>query len=311
MWLQSALSVHAAPYDPRYISDQNKSVLWKNPPQSLGYEKANPKWYDLIETWAKSDGSGDNFVSGEYLVNVNMDNLHGAIQLYANPDFLQTYDDKLRLFNGPEAARNSAGTIDRCGWPNKTASEAEPKLQYYRSTAPLVEDFSEGLKPSSFYVAKVKGCCDEDKYNKTNKFGKNINVIKDTVNGVEKNVLALTAWNEDSPMLVLDLLAIKTLHRTALSSAPTYTAVAAMRSSPTWPTRAVWCGQFGRSTTKSTCRMTAPNTFAGAKICPIGKSKSKTNASSGLMGRPGRASTKIYATTIRTVGILRHDHHPH
>ena len=198
MWLQSALSVHAAPYDPRYISDQNKSVLWKNPPQSLGYEKANPKWYDLIETWAKSDGSGDNFVSGEYLVNVNMDNLHGAIQLYANPDFLQTYDDKLRLFNGPEAARNSAGTIDRCGWPNKTASEAEPKSQYYRSTEPLVEDFSEGLKPSSFYVAKVKGCCDEDKYNKTNKFGKNINVIKDTVNGVEKNVLALTAWNADT-----------------------------------------------------------------------------------------------------------------
>ena len=58
MWLQSALSVRAAPYDPRYISDQNKSVLWKNPPQSSGYEKGNPKWYDLIETWAKQTGLG-------------------------------------------------------------------------------------------------------------------------------------------------------------------------------------------------------------------------------------------------------------
>ena len=57
------------------------------------------------------------------------------------------------------------------------------------------------MKSTSFYVAKVKGCCDVDKYNKTNKFSKNINIIKDQVDGVEKNVLALTAWSEDNPSL--------------------------------------------------------------------------------------------------------------
>ena len=189
------ISATPPPYNPKYISEKNSSVLWKNPPQSQAYINNPPKWYDLINTWS------DKFVSGDYIINVNMDDLHGAIHLYADPDFLQSYDDKLRKFNGVEKARDSAGTIDRCGWPNLTATETDPKLQYYRSTTPFVEDFSDGLKSTSFYVAKVKGCCDEDKYNKTNKFGKNINVIKDVVNGVEKNVLALTAWSEDNPSL--------------------------------------------------------------------------------------------------------------
>ena len=113
----------------------------EEPAQSSGYEKANPKWYDLIETWAKSDGSGDSFVSGDYLVNVNMDNLHGAIQS-ANPDFLQTYDDKLVGSTG-EAARNSAGTIDR-RLAKQDCLRGRTKVADYRSTAPLVEDFSEG-----------------------------------------------------------------------------------------------------------------------------------------------------------------------
>ena len=60
----------ATPYDPKYISSKNKSVLWKNPPQSQSYVTNNPKWYDLIETWAAGDG--DKFISGDYLINVNM-----------------------------------------------------------------------------------------------------------------------------------------------------------------------------------------------------------------------------------------------
>ena len=48
-------------------------------------------------------------------------------------------------------------------------------------------------------IGLQKGCCEIHKYAPVNKFATNVNVVKDTVNGVEKNVLALTAWNGDNP----------------------------------------------------------------------------------------------------------------
>ena len=60
-----------------------------------------------------------------------------------------------------------------------------------------MEDFSNGLDPESMVVGLQKGCCDADKYKK-NKYWKNINIVKDTVNGVEKNVLEFTAYNADN-----------------------------------------------------------------------------------------------------------------
>jgi hypothetical protein len=187
----------AEAYDPKFV-DNNASVLWYDPPGSKLYNDSMPNWYDRIKTWSGSDGSGSQFVSGDFHVAANMNNEHGAIHLYADPQLLQDYDDKLRSVNGDAASRDSAGTIDRCGWPNLTSTKASPESQYYRQTQALHEDFSKGFRPETFYVAKVKGCCDENKY-ATNKFEKNINVEKDVVNGVEKNVLAMTAWNADNP----------------------------------------------------------------------------------------------------------------
>ena len=183
-------------YNPTALGDFTPSVFWQDPPGSSNYKKTKPMWYDLIQTWAGTDGKGSQFTSGEYDVNVNF-GPHGAIHLFADPSFLQHYDDKLRSFNGASTARNSGGTIDRCGWPNLTASTAPPTRQYHRETEEMYEDFSSGLNSSKLYVALVKGCCDRHKYAK-NKFERNINVAKDVVDGIEKNVLALTAWNKDN-----------------------------------------------------------------------------------------------------------------
>jgi len=148
-------------------------------------------WFDLIKTW-----DGSSFSSGGKTIYTGMNN-HGAIHRFADPNFLQSFDDKLRAFNGP-LARDSTGSVDRCGWPDKPADKAG-SLQYHRRTAPLHIDFKNGLDPAELVVSFTKGCCQEDKYAKGNKFYRNLNIVKDTVNGQAKNVLALTAWNKDDP----------------------------------------------------------------------------------------------------------------
>eukprot|EP00750_Incisomonas_marina_P022064 INCI4835.5.p1 GENE.INCI4835.5~~INCI4835.5.p1 ORF type:complete len:485 (+),score=44.94 INCI4835.5:206-1660(+) len=171
--------------------------LWYDPPGSAAYTKLQPKWYDLIVT-----RSGENFTStgpsGENVtVHVNMGE-HGAIHLFADPAFQQSFDDKVRSLNGEALARDKTGVVDRCGWPNLTASEAPDSLQYIRRRVPLHEDFSHGLTNESWSIALAKGCCefDDDERNH-NPYHANLNIVRDIVNGKEKNVLALTAWNED------------------------------------------------------------------------------------------------------------------
>ena len=69
-----------------------------------------------------------------------------VLYIYADPDFLQSYDDKLRKFNGVKKLE----IVQNNRWlANLTATETDPKLQYYRSTY-FVEDFSDGLKSTSF-----------------------------------------------------------------------------------------------------------------------------------------------------------------
>lgn len=167
-------------------------TLWEDYPGAPGYDPST-KWYNLIKT--NIDTTFTNEAGQSVAVNMGQ---HGAIHLFADPQFLQGYDDKIRAWN-PDA-KDWTGTTDRCGWPDQPASTAPKSAQYQRQSTPMHEDFSNGLDPATVVVARVKGCCDEDKY-AANPFAKNINVATDTVNGVEKNVLALTAHNVDDPNL--------------------------------------------------------------------------------------------------------------
>ena len=121
-----------------------------------------------------------------------------GIHLYADPAFQQAKDDAIRNLPGntPESVRQSTGTVTECGWPDKPADPESPE-QWHRRSKPMFEDFSHGLDPESMVVGLQKGCCATDKYAK-NKYRKNINIVKDVVDGVEKNVLEFTAYNQDN-----------------------------------------------------------------------------------------------------------------
>lgn len=109
--------------------------------------------WDLIQTAA-----GQTFTTSDGLqVHVNI-GPHGAIHGFADPAFQDSFDEKVRAFNGPLAS-SKTGTIDRCGWPMLNASAAPDDLQYTRRTTAMVEDFSNGLTPETMNVALVKGCC--------------------------------------------------------------------------------------------------------------------------------------------------------
>jgi len=171
--------------------------LWYDPPGSSAYHKRNPKWYDPLLTRAGEKFQTHNGKGNAATVNVNMGD-HGAIHLFADPSFQQKFDDKVREWNGP-LSRNMTGVNDRCNWPNLTAAEAPAHLQYTRRSEPMYDDFSKGLTNESWSIALAKGCCEEDPTRAENPFHNNINIVRDVVDGVEKNVLALTAWNEDDP----------------------------------------------------------------------------------------------------------------
>jgi hypothetical protein len=170
--------------------------LWYDTPGSAAYKNHTPHWYDPISTrageqFASRDASGN--VATVY-VNVGP---HGAIHLFADPAFQQQFDDKIRALSGAQAARNSTGVGDRCGWPNLTATEAPMALQYQRRTSAFYDDFSGGLRNESWGIALAKGCCDFEPAVGLNPFRRNLNIVVDEVNGVQKQVLAMTAWNED------------------------------------------------------------------------------------------------------------------
>ena len=79
-----------------------------------------------------------------------------------------------------------------CWWQAQTPSEAPASLQWSRQTTPFVDDFRNGLDPANWVVATgSKGCCDPN-------ITINVDIGADTVNGHVKNVLKLTAWNEDT-----------------------------------------------------------------------------------------------------------------
>lgn len=171
--------------------------LWLDPPTPGG---TSPPWYQLIETSA-----GQSFVNEKgQTINVNMGQGKGTIHLYADPQFQQEKDDHIRKFNTPSLANNYTGTVDRCGWPDKTAEDIIKNgslgKQYERRSTVMYEDFSNGLDPKKIVVGLQKGCCDADKY-ASNPYHKNINIVEDVVDGVKKNVLQFTAYNVDNPTL--------------------------------------------------------------------------------------------------------------
>ena len=167
--------------------------LWLDPPHLT---TTTSPWYSLIKTSA-----GQSFTNtAEQTINVNMGQGKGTIHLYADPQFQQDKDDAIRQFSGP-LSRNLTGTIDRCGWPATPASTTNNiSEQWQRRSTKMYEDFSNGLDPTKIVVGLQKGCCDVDKY-AANPYHKNINIVTDIVDGVKKNVLQLTAYNEDNPTL--------------------------------------------------------------------------------------------------------------
>ena len=185
---------------------------------AAAYKERNPQWYDLLET-----RDGQSFVTNNggtvqaacaqkggmfslshlapTLPVVHMlclcRSTCPAIHLYADPSFLQQYDDKIRKFSGVYASVLT-GEVDRCGWPKSPADQTPADMQYRRRDTPLHVDFANGLDSNEMVIGLQKGCCEHDKY-APQQYARNINVVKDMVNGVEKNVIALTAWNADNP----------------------------------------------------------------------------------------------------------------
>lgn len=159
--------------------------FWVDYPGSAAAKKNNPQWYDVIEV-----RNGSSFeTDGGVTVGVDWEN-HRGLHLYSNPAFMQHYDDLVRERNGKEASTMS-GTLDDCGWPGLTPTQAPKHAQWTRQTTPFFDDFRNGLDPANFLVATgEKGCCDPV-------ITKNVNIGTDVVNGKTKNVLELTAWNGD------------------------------------------------------------------------------------------------------------------
>ena len=73
-------------YDPKYI-DNNESVLWHDPPGSKLYNESSPEWYEPLKTWSGEDGKGSKFLSGDFHISANMNSEHGAVHLYADPQW--------------------------------------------------------------------------------------------------------------------------------------------------------------------------------------------------------------------------------
>ena len=169
--------------------------LWADPPGSELYEKYSPAWYDHIYVRATlpldfiadesahftansttstyrggPNGVGDD---GNVFVDVAMGE-HGAIHLYADPQFLQIYDNRIRALSNASAAMNYTGVMDRCGWPlpdgkgaagTQGAGEECTALpctgkEFKRTTTGLFDDFSNGLDSKKWTVALKKGCCE-------------------------------------------------------------------------------------------------------------------------------------------------------
>ena len=182
----------------------DKFRLWADPPGSAYYRKLMPKWYDLIavrrgQNFSSYLGSrvDDDSHPSSLHVEVNMAQ-HGAIHLFADPSFQQSFDNKIRHWNNKW--HTHSGTVDRCQWPLQPGHKAPLERQTVRRTTPLVEDFSQGLQSDRFVIALQKGCCKENKTDPSgNKFQRNLFIDTDVVNGESKNVLVMRAWNADDP----------------------------------------------------------------------------------------------------------------
>ena len=75
------------------------------------------------------------------------------MQLFANPDFLQLYDDRIRDWN--PLSSTYSGTIDSCGWPGEEGDPGSSK-QFPRKTDCFYEDFRYGWNSSRVKIALTK-----------------------------------------------------------------------------------------------------------------------------------------------------------
>ena len=163
---------------------RGKFLFWEDYPGATAYRN-DTKWWDQLKTRAGSSFITDSDVKVE--VNWNNDR---ALHLWADPRFNQIMDQRIRDRNGPES-HTMSGTMDPCGWPGKTPSEASAAMQRIRRTEPLNENFEQGLSPDSLVVMQDKGCCSK-------RLEDNVDLVRDTVDGVRKPVLRLRAHSMDS-----------------------------------------------------------------------------------------------------------------
>lgn len=89
-----------------FAARHNGLTLVPTSPQSESHN-----WWDLIQV---QNGSSFDTTNGVH-VEVNWAD-HKAIHLYADPEFLQYYDQVIQHANGALSS-TMTGTIDECGWP--------------------------------------------------------------------------------------------------------------------------------------------------------------------------------------------------
>lgn len=109
----AAAAVEPAPQLDRFL-------FWRDFPGSAAYNSTLPAWFDPIQTQAgghflpaasSAIAAGRLDLEAADLSRVRVDvnwKDHGAIHLYADPSFMQRYDDRVRATNGP-ASRNWTG----------------------------------------------------------------------------------------------------------------------------------------------------------------------------------------------------------
>lgn len=162
-------------------------------------------WWDPLDVNINMTFPSRTLSGQELVVQVDWAD-HFSINLFASPEYIQSFDDGIRAWNSN--ASLYSGNIDSCGFP------LDPNgLGFSRRTNCFYEDFSQGFDDSRLQVAQTKSCCAKSPVYFPNftyypaddnrDFGSSFGVEEADVEyppGVvrRKNVLRLTSMNGDN-----------------------------------------------------------------------------------------------------------------
>ena len=83
--------------------------FWLDGPTSEAFNSMN--WWDQVNF-----AYNQCFFNGVWEVQVNGQDIE-QIKLFADPNFMQQFDQRVRAVNGVTQSQQMSGTIDSCGWP--------------------------------------------------------------------------------------------------------------------------------------------------------------------------------------------------